>query len=277
MITREQLDKAVAALPQEFLNDSPKLGLMLGSYWKEAVAELKVSKRVSFSQIPGLGAATVEGHSGEILLAENPSGKEPLVIFSGRRHFYEEASKLPLAVMAYLLKAANVHSVLLTNSAGSLRSIPPGDFMLISDHINQIEDAFLAVERGVFSEQMFNSMYPLYDGDYRRAFIQRVQHKLGFSINEGTYLGITGPSFETGREVAWYGSFAHAVGMSTVIEASLLHAAGIKVLGLSCMTNWGAGKVAEPLSHEDVRRTLSGAIKTAKALVSIGIEVMSGD
>lgn len=276
MITKDRLAAAVSALPKEFLDGSPKLGLVLGSYWKESVAEFKVLSRVGFSEIPGLGAATVEGHSGEILLAENPSGKDLLVIFSGRRHYYEEASKLPLAVMAYLLKAANVHSVLLTNSAGSLRSIPPGDFMLIADHINQIEDALLGVERGAFSEQMFNSMYPLYDGDYRRAYIQKVQEQLNSTINEGTYLAITGPSFETGREVAWYGSFAHAVGMSTVIEASLLHAAGVKIIGLSCMTNWGAGKVAEPLSHEDVKQTLSGAMKTAKALVLIGIEVMSG-
>lgn len=243
----------------------PRLSLVLGSGWAEAVGAFDVKDSLDYAQIAGLGAPQVEGHGGRLLLAER-DGNEVL-IFVGRRHWYEGVGWEPVAFPVYCSKALGVTQLLLTNSAGGINpAFTPGTLMLITDHLNLMGVNPLTGPHDAFWGPRFPDMSCVYDRA-GRALLNRAASEAGVVLQHGVYLAVSGPSYETPAEIAAFRSLgADAVGMSTVPEAILAQAAGLRVAGLSCITNPAAG-AGRTLSHEEVLAGVRQALPGLKRLI----------
>jgi len=232
----------------------PKLALIMGSGWREVTQGFVVRHSIDFASIPELGAPGVAGHGGQILLAEY--GGVSLLVFAGRRHWYEGAGWGPIAFPVCLAKVMGAEGIVLTNSAGGINTrFKTGTVMVIEDHVNLMGAHPLIGPHDAFWGERFPDMTGVYDPEYRTRLDQAAR-QARLVLEHGVYLAVTGPSYETPAEIAAFrGLGADAAGMSTVPEAILAHAAGLRVAGLSCITNAAAGMGAL-LSHEEV---LAGA------------------
>lgn len=244
-------EEAAASLPLPFRERPPDGGLILGSGWSQTLAGRPVLARVSYRDIPHLGASTVVGHAGELLLLD--CGGRRVAAFCGRRHWYEGAGWMPVALPVELLRRLGVRRLLLTNAAGGVNpGLRPGDLLLISDHVNTVGISPL---QGPVVEG-WGPRFPDQSHVYAPAFravIQQCAIALGIPLHEGIYAFTAGPCFETPAEIRAYGIWGvDAVGMSTVPEAMLASAMGLEVAALSCITNMAAGIGGEPLVHEEV-------------------------
>ena len=226
------------------------LGSGLGDY-DEALTD---AKALSYANIPGFPPSTVPGHAGK-LLCGNLHGKR-VMMMSGRFHSYEgydmKDLTLPVRVMALL----GVKVLILTNAAGAVNTgFYPGDLMLISDHINLSgKNPLVGPNLDEFGPR-FPDMSNVYDKNLRQ-LAQRVAARENILLREGVYAMFSGPTYETPAEVRMARILGgDAVGMSTVPEATVAVHSGIKVLGISCMTNMAAGILEQPLSHEEVMET----------------------
>jgi purine-nucleoside phosphorylase len=255
---------AAEKISKAFPGYKPGLAVVMGSGWREVANGFTIRHRLEFSDIPELGAPQVAGHGGQLLLAEL-AGHEVL-IFAGRRHWYEGVGWDPIAFPACLAKVMGAAGIVLTNSAGGIRkTFQAGTVMVIEDHINFMGTNPLIGMSHPFWGARFPDMTCIYDQGYRRK-LDEVAQAAGFPLAKGVYLAVTGPSYETPAEISAFRQMgADAVGMSTVPEAILAHAAGLKVAGLSCITNAAAGGVSI-LSHEEV---LVGARAAIPALTRV--------
>ena len=215
-------------------------GLILGSGWRAAATAFKIQGRLNYRAIPGLGCPTVAGHDGALLWG-TCSGLETFV-FLGRRHWYEGAGWEPVAFPIYLLKAFGASLVVLTNAAGGIRDdLVPGALMVIDDHINAMGVHPLVGPHDACWGARFPDQTQVYDADLRRRMDRAAKH-LGQPLAHGVYLAASGPTYETPAEIRAFRAWgADAVGMSTVPEALLAHAAGLRVGALSFIANRAAG------------------------------------
>jgi purine-nucleoside phosphorylase len=233
--------------------------VICGSGWGDVVQDLDVLKTIPFQDIPGLGVPGVQGHRGEVVITANT------LIFKGRRHLYEGEGWTPIAVPIYLCLKAGVKNMLLTNSAGAVHpDFKVGDLMRITDHINLLGDNPLV---GPHCEE-WGPRFPDLSEVYSRDRLIHAAERAGVSLHSGVYAATRGPIYETPAEVrAWKTLGADAVGMSTVPEAILAHAAGMQVSAISCLTNFAAGISPAPLSHEEVTESTRQAMPRMRALV----------
>jgi purine nucleoside phosphorylase I, inosine and guanosine-specific len=229
---------------------SPKVAVILGS-GLSGILSLSSERRRSFAEIPGFPVPTVEGHIGEVAVGEL-AGRE-ILVQRGRIHYYEgyDLSDVVFPVRAYAL--AGVKILIVTNAAGGIRyGFFPGDLVLISDHINSLG---LNPLRGPNLERLgprFPDMSQAYDPGLRK-LAREVAAELGITVKEGVYVMAPGPSYETPAEIRAFRALgADLVGMSTVPEVIAARHAGLKVLGISIVTNFAAGVSEKPLSHEEV-------------------------
>ena len=232
----------------------PQIGLVLGSGLGVLAEEIEDSVVIDYSDIPDFPVSTVEGHAGKMVIGRL-QGKTVLAL-QGRFHYYEgydmERVVFPVRVMILL----GIKDLLVTNAAGGVEpSWSPGDLMLITDHIN-----FTAVNplRGPNMEEFgprFNDMTTAYTPELKD-MARKVSSVLNITLREGVYVFTGGPSFETPAEVRMVNILGgHAVGMSTVPEVVTAVHGGMRVLGLSCITNMAAGILDQPLNHEEVMET----------------------
>lgn len=259
----------------EFLRDrlgglSPRYGIVLGSGLGTLVEAVGDATRISYADIPGFPVSSVSGHAGE--LVAGLLGDVPVVMLSGRVHYYESGDANAMRVPLQTLKDLGVENLVLTNSAGSLRDdLPPGSVMRISDHINFSGFNPLI---GVESDDRFVGMTSAYDaalGDRMRAAAER----LAIPLQDGVYMWFSGPSFETPAEIRMARVLgADAVGMSTVPEVILARFMGLKVAAASVITNFGAGMTGGELSHHE---TKDMAPVGGKRLAAILREMISTD
>lgn len=241
-------------LPAALNAFKPEIGLILGSgLGFFADDRIEVEGRVPYETIEGFPVSTVPGHAGQFVYG-TLDGKR-VICMQGRFHYYEgytmEQLTMPIRMMAKL----GVQTLFVTNAAGGInRDYVPGDFMLLSDHINFLGTNPLigdSSDEGV----RFPDMSAVYDPDLRGK-IRLAAHKIGLDLKEGVYLATTGPSFETPAEIRAFATLgADAVGMSTVPEAIVARKLGIRVIGISCITNAAAGISKTPLTHEEVSET----------------------
>ncbi len=262
----ELMDEAVAFVKGRWPEAKPRCGLILGSGWSEVVDAFDVKDSVSYGDIPGLGKAGVVGHAGKLSWAES-AGLETF-IFQGRRHYYEGVGWTPIAIPIYLLKQLGVERLLLTNAAGGVKDgMKNGDLMIIADHINNFGvNPLLGAHNSVWGPR-FPDQTHVYDPELIAAW-QRAGKKADVPLDSGVYLASTGPTYETPAEVQSFKRWgADAVGMSTVPEAILANAAGIKVGGLSCITNLAAGISQAELSHEEVTDTTKETMPRMKKVL----------
>jgi purine-nucleoside phosphorylase len=246
-----RLDEAATAVRQAG-GATPSVGLVLGSGLGAFAGGLAGRLAIPYGRIPNFPAPSgVVGHAGELVLGRVE--KTPVVVLSGRVHFYEGRSMADVIFPARLLVRLGVKAVLLTNAAGGVRrAFRPGDLMLISDHINFFGSHPLIGENEEALGHRFPDMSAVYDRRLRR-LAKETARSLRIPLKEGVYLGNPGPSYETPAEIRAFARLgADAVGMSTVPEAIALSHAGVRVLGISTITNMAAGILPKPLVHAEV-------------------------
>lgn len=260
--TVEFLDKKIRENLGDFI---PEIGIVLGSGLGE-LADEYCELAIPYSDIPGFEASNVSGHKSRLVFAEI-NGKK-VVMMQGRFHYYEGHSIQKVVFPIKVMKKLGVKTVILTNAAGGVNpTFNPSDLMIITDHINHMNVNPLIGPNDESMGLRFPDMSEVYSQDLID-IVDRVASKLGIDMQEGVYMALTGPSYETPAEVKMARVLgADAVGMSTVPEAIVAKWAGMNVIGISCICNSAAGVSTVALSHEDVIHAANIAKDRFKTLV----------
>ena len=259
-------DAAAEYLPDVCFATPPDLGVLLGSGWGVALKSDEVVFRAPYADIPGLGASTVKGHSGEFVLYRR--GGKLVAAWCGRRHWYEGAGWEPVVLPVEMMRRMGCQRLLLTNASGGINPVlRPGDFVVIRDHINLVGANPLV---GAHVEE-WGARFPDMTEVYSRHLAELLHasaNKLGLRAMDGVYAYTSGPCYETPAEIqAYKAQGADVVGMSTVPEAVFANACGIKVAGLSLVSNLAAGISRRPLGHEEVMAAGEAAKPGMAALI----------
>lgn len=259
-------DTAANALPAVCFEKPPVCGLILGSGWSQALTIDTPLLRISYADIPGLGASTVVGHAGEFLLFDRHGIR--IAAFLGRRHWYEGVGWGPVVLPVELLRRMNTANLLITNASGGIRpTLTPGDLMIIRDHINTVGANPLVGPVVPGWGPRFPDQSQIYSPQLID-LLRKAAHDVGAALSDGVYAFTSGPVYETPAEIrAYAGMGADAVGMSTVPEATVASAAGLRTAGLSCITNMAAGISGPHLSHEEVIAQTNQTLPIMAALV----------
>ena len=258
------IEAATTAVRARLGGVAPRVAIVLGSGLGQLADALSQPVRIPYGEIPGFPAPGVAGHKGE-LVAGTLEGV-PVLMQSGRFHLYEghpvETTALPVRVFARL----GIRTLVVTNAAGGIRStFRPGTLMLIADHVNLMFRNPL-IGPALEGEERFPDMSDPYDRELRQ-LARNVARERRIALDEGVYVGLLGPSYETPAEIRMLQRFGvDAVGMSTVPEVIVARARGIKCLGFSTITNLAAGISPTALSHAEV---LEVGRQVADALGSI--------
>ena len=249
-IVAERRVTAAVALSAFLAGRQPAALIVLGSGLGDLADHLDGATRLSYRDIPGFPIPTVEGHKGELVLGR--LGGRDVLAQAGRFHMYEGHDAATSSLCVRTAAACGIRTVLLTNAAGGIRrTFKPGTLMLIADHINlQFQSPLTgAVRRG---EERFPDMSGPYDPALR-ALARDVARERGVHLEEGVYVGLLGPSYETPAEVRMLERLgADAVGMSTVAEVIAARALGLRCMGISTVTNLASGIGHTALSHAEV-------------------------
>lgn len=248
----------------------PRLALVLGSGLGDYAERIEIEASIDYHEITDFPVSTVSGHKGRFVFGH--IGSVPVVIMQGRVHFYEGYSIEEVVLPERLMHLMGAEILFLTNACGSANpAYQAGDFMLLTDHIlysvpNPLIGAN-AEELGV----RFPDMSEVYDLALRKEIFACAKD-LGISLREGVYMQFSGPSFETPAEVRMAHILgADAVGMSTACEAVAGRHCGMRICGISCISNLGAGLSEEPLSDEDVKVVANRVAPLFKKLVTEAI------
>ena len=259
------LEKTVDVIRQKINDFSPEIGIILGSGLGE-LADEYCDISIDYKDIPGFEVSTVSGHRGRLVFSEI-SGKK-VVMMQGRFHFYEGHSIQKVVYPVKVMQKLGVKTVIITNAAGGVNpSFNPSDLMIITDHINMMgQNPLIGVNDDAMGVR-FPDMSEVYSSEYVD-LVKKTGESLGIDLQDGVYLALTGPSYETPAEVRMARTLgADAVGMSTVPEAMVSVWAGMKVIGISCICNSAAGVSTVGLSHEDVIKAADKAKNKFKTLV----------
>jgi xanthosine phosphorylase len=246
-------------LEARFSGDFPRLAIVLGSGLGGLADKLENAVSISYAELPGFPTPSIEGHAGRLVVGRIDG--VPVACLQGRVHVYEGQGTPPLATMIRTLAACGTKLLVLTNASGAIDpAIRPGAIALITDHINMLGTNPLTGPNDDRIGPRFPDMTEVYDPELRQ-LIEASGKALNLELARGVYLATPGPSFETPAEIRAFRALgANLVGMSTVPEAILARHAGMKVLGLSIVTNRAAGLAGQPLSHAE---TLAVAGKAA--------------
>lgn len=257
--------QTTAARLKKFSPLRPTLAIVLGSGFHHVLVELRAAKKVPYAKIPGFPQPTVSGHAGELYFGH--LGATPVLVLSGRAHFYEGHAMERVTFATRTLAAFGIQDLLLTNAAGGIhKNFRAGDFMALTDHINFMGTNPL---RGpaVPGLPRFVDLTETYDPQLRsRLFAAGKISKI--KLRRGVYLAVSGPSYETPAEIRAFARLgADAVGMSTVPEAIAARHCGLRVAAISCITNLAAGLSGQKLSHAEVLETAERVKKSGATLI----------
>ena len=235
-------------------NEEARLAVVLGSGLGAFADRLEESTAIPYTEIPGFARSTVEGHAGRLVLGKIEG--LPTVVMQGRFHFYEGYTLEEVTFPMRTLGLLGIKSVILTNAAGGLNNaLSQGCLVVISDHLNLMGTNPLLGSNDPRFGSRFPDMTEVYAHDYQEIAI-REAHAMNCELRRAVYAALTGPSYETPAEIRMLRLLgADAVGMSTVPEALVARHMGLKVLGISCITNMAAGVLDEPINHEEVIET----------------------
>lgn len=250
----EQINESKAYIEQQISGQLPKIGLILGSGLGVLADEIENPTVISYKDIPHFPTSTVAGHKGQLVIGEL-QGKN-VIAMQGRFHYYEGYTMQQVTFPVRVMKALGVERLLVTNAAGGINeSFDAGNLMLITDHINMMGDNPLIGPNVEELGPRFPDMSQAYDKDLI-GVAKSCADELDLQLQEGVYVGNTGPVYETSSEVKMLRTLGgDAVGMSTVPEVIVANHAGMKVLGISCISNMAAGILDQPLSHDEVIET----------------------
>ncbi|MFG6114447.1 purine-nucleoside phosphorylase [Halobacillus sp. MO56] len=249
----EQIKESASFISNK-LSQQPTVGLILGSGLGVLADEIKDPVIIPYGEIPHFPESTVSGHKGQLVIGEL-EGRQ-VIAMQGRFHYYEGYSMQQVTFPVRVMKQLGIETMFVTNAAGGVNEdFDPGDLMIITDHINNMGDSPLI---GKNDEEM-GPRFPDMSQAYNKELIQTAQKcadNLGLKVRNGVYVGNTGPAYETSAEVKMLRTLGgDAVGMSTVPEVIVASHSGIKVLGISCISNMAAGILNQPLTHDEVIET----------------------
>nr|WP_294525210.1 purine-nucleoside phosphorylase [uncultured Blautia sp.] len=258
---------------KEKVDFKPKAALILGSGLGEYVQEMKVVQTLDYSEIQDFPVSTVPGHKGRFVFGY--VGDVPVVAMQGRVHYYEGYSISDVVLPTRLMKLMGAEVLFLTNAAGGVNfDFKAGDFMMITDQIGSFVPSPLIGPNIDELGLRFCDMSHVYDLDLQQV-IRNAAGKLGIDLKEGVYIQLTGPAFETPAEVRMCRTLgADAVGMSTACEAIAANHMGMKICGISCISNLGCGMTENPLTHEEVQETADRVAPLFRSLVTESIKAM---
>lgn len=249
----ERTEHASRTVRAQF-SDDVRVALVLGSGLGALADDLEQQVAIPYEEIPGFARSTVEGHQGRLVLGYIEG--TPVVAMQGRFHYYEGYSLEEVTFPVRVFGALGVKALVLTNAAGGINiAFDQGALMLLSDHLNLLGASPL---RGTNDERFgprFPDMTEVYDKQCQELVLAEAQ-KIGLELRRGVYAALPGPAYETPAEIRMLRTLgADAVGMSTVPEAMVARHMGLKVVGLSCITNLAAGVLDRPINHAEVIET----------------------
>jgi len=230
------------------------VAIVLGSGLGAFADDLTEAVTIPYAEIPGFARSTVEGHAGRLVIGK--TGNVAIAAMQGRFHFYEGYSLEQVTFPTRVLKLLGVHTLVLTNAAGTLNiEFTPGSLMVISDHLNLLGDNPLRGRNDERFGPRFPDLSSVYTPELQTLVIDEAR-AMGLEMRRGVYASLAGPSYETPAEIHMMRTLgADAVGMSTVPEAIVARHMSMRVLGISCITNLAAGVSDEPIDHSQVMAT----------------------
>lgn len=266
----KQIEAAAAFIQEKIGPRKPEIGLILGSGLGVLADEITDAVRIPYGDIPHFPVSTVEGHKGELVVGTLEG--RTVAAMQGRFHYYEGYTMQQVTLPVYVMRQLGIASLVVTNACGGMnRAFAPGDLMLIRDHLNWTGDhPLIGANLPAFGPR-FPDMSDAYTAEYRNRARAKAE-ALGIAVQEGVYAGISGPSYMTPAELTMLARLgADAVGMSTVPEVIAASHAGLKVLGIACVTDMAIGEELAPLTHEQVmevaNRTRPRFLSVVKAIV----------
>lgn len=231
----------------------PKVALILGSGLGDYGDTIEVAAKIPYKEIEGFPQSTVQGHKGQFIFGY--VDKVPVVCMQGRVHYYEGYPVTDVVLPVRLMRLMGAEVLFLTNAAGGANlSYSAGDLMLISDHISMVPNPLIGENIAEFGVR-----FPDMSDTYTKALREVIKEQaaaLNIPLQEGVYMQLSGPSYETPAEVRMARTMgADAVGMSTAVEAIAANHMGMRICGISCITNMAAGIQGVPLTHAEVQET----------------------
>lgn len=253
----------------------PEVALILGSGLGEYAEEINVSAIIDYKDIEGFPVSTVAGHKGRFIFGY--VNEVPVVIMQGRVHYYEGYPMTDVVLPTRLMGLLGAKTLFLTNASGGInKAFKPGNFMLIKDHIASFVPSPLIGENMDKLGTRFPDMSDIYRKELREV-IKEAAKEENIALQEGVYMQLTGPAYESPSEVKMCGILgADAVGMSTACEAVAANHMGMKVCGISCITNMACGISEQPLSHKEVQETADRVAVLFKKLITASITKLAG-
>ncbi|MGM0746728.1 MAG: purine nucleoside phosphorylase I, inosine and guanosine-specific [Bacillota bacterium] len=267
---KQKIEQAAAFIKQH-APQSPKIGLILGSGLGILADEIEGAIKLKYEDIPDFPVSTVEGHAGQLVFGTLEGVS--VVAMQGRFHFYEGYSMDKVTFPVRVMKELGVEALIVTNAAGGINTaFRAGDLMIITDHINYMGTNPLIGPNEADFGVRFPDMSSAYDKDLSQ-LAEKMAQELQIPVQKGVYTAVTGPSYETPAEVRFLRTIgSDAVGMSTVPEVIVAKHAGLRVLGISCISNAAAGILDQPLSHDEVmevtEKVKAGFLQLVKAVIA---------
>lgn len=265
----EKLMKCYESIKRR-IDFKPEIALVLGSGLGDYGDSIQVVDTLDYHEIEGFPVSTVAGHKGRFIFGYVKD--VPVVCMQGRVHYYEGYPMTDVVLPTRLMKMMGAKVLFLTNAAGGLNyDFAAGDFMMITDHIMNFVPSPLIGPNIDELGPRFPDMSEVYKKDLQE-IIRSTAKELGIKLQEGVYIQLTGPNFETPQEVKMCRTLgADAAGMSTAAEAVVANHMGMKVCGISCITNLGCGMQGQPLSHEEVQETADRVAVQFKELITAAL------
>lgn len=248
----------------------PEVALVLGSGLGNYAETIRIVETIAYSEIEGFPVSTIPGHKGRFVFGY--VGEVPVVVMQGRVHFYEGYSIQDVVLPARLMKLMGAKVLFLTNAAGGVNyDFHAGDLMLITDHIASFVPSPLLGENIEELGTRFPDMSDIYDRELRTLILKKAE-ELHIPLQQGVYLQLTGPAYESPAEVWMCRTLgADAVGMSTACEAVAANHMKMKICGISCISNLACGMTEQPLSHKEVQEAADKAAPLFQKLVTESI------
>lgn len=252
---------------REKVDFQPKVAMILGSGLGDFAETIKIEATLDYHDIEGFPISTVSGHKGRFVFGY--VGDVPVVIMQGRVHYYEGYPMQDVVLPTRLMKMMGAEILFLTNAAGGVNfDFRPGDLMLLTDHISAFVPCPLMGENLDEFGTRFPDMSKVYDKELRDIILKKAD-ELNISLKQGVYVQFSGPAYESPAEIRMFRTLgADAVGMSTACEAVAANHAGMKICGISCITNLAAGMLDQPLDHNEVKEAADKVAPIFKKLVT---------
>ena len=268
----KKLEKCLKSI-REKTDFKPEKAVILGSGLGDYAEKIKIEKIVKYTEIEGFPVSTVQGHKGQFVFGYVKD--VPVVLMQGRVHYYEGYSMEEVVLPVRLMKKMGIEILFLTNASGGINpEFAAGDFMMIRDQIASFVPSPLIGQNIEKLGTRFPDMTHIYDEELQH-LIRETAAEERVPLREGVYLQTTGPNFESPAEVKMYGLLgADAVGMSTACEAVAARHAGIRVCGISCVSNMASGISGKELSHQEVQAVADRRSAEFERLVTKIIEKM---